>query len=122
MSKERVDKRERPRLNLKLNVEFLVEGEEGQTSRMGTTSNVSAGGVYFTTSEWRGLQEGQEMGLRLSGLSGYGTGPLFRNMRAKAKVLRVETPEGDESESLRKAGVAACFRDRPCFEVYRWSE
>jgi hypothetical protein len=117
-----MERREWPRLNLKANVEFLSEGEERHAGRIGTTVNVSAGGVYFQTSEWQGLAEGQEVGIRLSGLSGYGSGPLFRSMRANATVLRVDVPSDEESKPYPKAGVAARFSDRPCFEVYRWSE
>ena len=115
------ERRECPRLNLRLNVEFLSEGEDRQACRMGTTSNVSAGGVYFHTSEWDGVRAGGEVALRLSGLSGYGAGPLFRSLRARATVLRVDPP-GEEKGHIEKAGIAAQFSEKPCFEVYRWSE
>jgi len=119
--KSGMERRECPRLNLRLNVEFLSEGEDRQACRMGTTSDVSAGGVYFYTSEWQGMRSGSEVALRLSGLSGYGAGPLFRSLRARATVLRVDPPT-DEKAHLEKAGVAAQFSEKPCFEVYRWSE
>ena len=115
------ERRQSRRLNLRLNVEFLAEGEERQACRIGTTSNVSPGGVYFVTSEWHRLEVGQVVGLRLSGLSGYGTGPLFRSMRAKATVVRMDLPS-EPAVSYAKAGVAASFMERPCFEVYRWLE
>ena len=115
------EQRARPRLKLRLNVEFITEGQELQACRMGTTANVSAGGVYFHTAEWEGLQEGQELGLRLSGLSGYGSGPLFRDLRAKAQILRLRIP-GQDAPPFAKAGVAACFSEEPCFEVERWGE
>jgi len=115
------DRRESPRLNLALNVAFLTEGQERQATRMGTTANVSAGGVYFSTSEWQGLRPGQEVGLRLSGLSGYGAGPLFRDLRVRADILRVDPP-AEQTGPYAKGGVAARFTERPCFEVYRWSE
>ena len=115
------ERRESPRLSLALNVAFVPEGQESRATRMGTTSNVSAGGLYFHTSEWANLNEGQELGLRLSGLSGYGAGPLFRDLRVKAVILRLDKPE-DDATRFDKAGVAARFSERPCFEVYRWSE
>jgi hypothetical protein len=115
------NRRESPRLNLRLNVEFLGEGESRTAQRMGTSANVSAGGIYFLADEWKDLKVGQELGIRLSGLSGYGTGPLFRSLRARATVLRVERPK-DDSASCAKAGIAARFSERPYFEVYRWLE
>jgi hypothetical protein len=115
------NRRESPRLNLRLNVEFLGEGESRTAQRMGTSANVSAGGIYFLADEWKDLKVGQELGIRLSGLSGYGTGPLFRSLRARATVLRVESPK-DDSASYAKAGIAAQFSERPYFEVYRWLE
>ena len=115
------ERRELPRLNLRLNVEFITEGQELQACRMGTTANVSAGGVYFHTAEWSGLREGQELGLRLSGLSGYGSGPLFRDLRAKATILRLRSP-GPEAGPFAKASVAARFSEQPCFEVEQWGD
>jgi len=116
-----MERRENPRLDLRLNVEFLQEGEERQAPRSGTTSNVSAGGVYFQTGEWEGIEVGKELALRLSGLSGYGAGPLFRSLRARARVLRVDPPKRP-TERYARAGVAASFIEKPCFEVYRWME
>ena len=115
------DRRARPRLNLRLNVEFITEGQELQACRMGTTANVSSGGVFFHTSEWQDLTEGQELGLRLSGLSGYGSGPLFRDLRAKAKIIRMRVP-GPEAAPFAKAGIAARFSEQPCFEVEHWGD
>lgn len=115
------ESRERPRLSLKFNVEFLKEGEERQASRLGTTTNISAGGVHFTTTEWEGMNIGDHIEVRLSGLSGYGTGPLFRNLRARAKVLRLDTPE-EATGPYGRAAIAVRFSERPCFEVYNWTE
>jgi len=115
------DRRESPRLTLRLNVEFLREGESRASQRMGTSSNVSAGGIYFLADEWKDIKVGQELGIRLSGLSGYGNGPLFRSLRARATVLRVEAPK-EAAGSFAKAGIAARFSERPYFEVYRWLE
>ena len=121
MAKSDSERRESPRLNLRLNVEYLREGESRTAQRIGTSGNVSAGGIYFLADEWKDLKVGQELGIRLSGLSGYGTGPLFRSLRARATVLRVERPT-ENSTAYAKAGVAARFSERPYFEVYRWLE
>ena len=121
MANRNSDRRESPRLNLRLNVEFLGEGESRTAQRMGTSANVSAGGIYFLADEWKDLKVGQDLGIRLSGLSGYGAGPLFRSLRARATVLRVETPK-EASTPYAKAGIAAQFSERPYFEVYRWLE
>jgi len=118
---EAKERRESPRLGLRLNVEFLSAPASSRAHRLGTTNNVSSGGVYFTTGEWDGLAAGQELGIRLSGLSGYGAGPLFRSLKARATILRVDPPPKDAGPSAR-AGVAARFDERPCFEVYRWLE
>ena len=121
MEESGADRRESPRLNLRLNVEFLGEGESRTAQRMGTSANVSAGGIFFLADEWKDLKVGQELGIRLSGLSGYGAGPLFRSLRARATVLRVDSPN-DSGVSYAKAGIAARFSERPYFEVYRWLE
>ena len=115
------DRREAPRLNLRLDVEFLQESEGRTAQRMGTSANVSAGGIYFLADEWKELRVGQELGIRLSGLASYGAGPLFRSLRARATVLRVERPK-EADVSSAKAGIAARFSQRPYFEVYRWLE
>jgi hypothetical protein len=117
-----MDRRSCSRLDLKLNVEFLREGEERQATRVGTTDNVSPGGMYFHTGEWGGLRTGDEVDVRLSGLSGYGAGPLFRTLRARAQVLRLNPPEG-APETMEKAGVAVRFVEKLSFdEMHRWSE
>lgn len=121
MNAHTTERRECPRLDLRLNVEFLSEGEDRKATRMGTAENVSAGGVFFRTAEWQGLEPGRSFALRLSGLSGYGTGPLFRSLRANATVLRVDAP-GEQEDTCEKAGIAARFSEQPYFEVYRWSE
>ena len=115
------ERRSCARLKLKLNVEFLLEGDDRQACRMGTTANVSAGGAYFYTNEWGDLQGGDTVGLRLSGLSGYGSGPLFRSLRASGEILRIDVP-GQDDAHLEKAGMAVRFIEKPCFEVYGWSE
>lgn len=116
-----IEHRESPRLNLRLNVEFLKEGDERQVCRVGTTRNVSAGGIYFHTSEWDGISVGEDMAVRLSGLSGYGAGPLFRSLRVRARVLRLDPPD-ENHVPIEKAGIAAQFVEKPGFEVYGWSE
>lgn len=115
------EQRQSPRLGLRLNVEFLKEGDDHQACRIGTTRDVSAGGVYFHTSEWEDVGVGQEVAVRLSGLSGYGAGPLFRSLRARACILRIDPP-GNHRLPIEKAGVAAQFLEKPGFEVYGWSE
>jgi len=116
------NRRMSPRQNLALNVAFLSEDDERQHTRKGTTANVSAGGVYFHTSEWQALEAGKEIGLRLSGLSGLSDGgPLFRDLRVKAIIVRVDAPE-KQTTPFTRGGIAARFSEQPCFEVYRWSE
>jgi len=84
----------------------------------GTTANVSAGGVFFLTADWHKLRVGQSMALSLSGLSGYGAGPLFRNLKGKVTILRLELPVTPK-DAYARAGVAARFDTRPRVEVYR---
>jgi hypothetical protein len=101
----RAEKRQWPRLHLRLNVEFAAEAEEAQrVGGTGTTDNVSAGGLYFHTADWKDLRPGLDLQLHLSGLSGYDAGPLFRSLRGKATILRVDVPQGQES-GFSKAGV-----------------
>jgi len=108
------ERRQCPRLNLKLNVEFRAEGSDSDAGRMGTTANVCAGGAYFLTREWEELRPGQDVSLQLSGLSGFGTGFPFRSLRAKAIILRLDTP----SQPAGGAGVAVRFSERPRFEAF----
>jgi hypothetical protein len=118
------EKRQWPRLHLKLNVEFSAAvGEMGANERpggTGTTDNVSAGGLYFHTPDWKGLQPGVDLQVHLSGLSGYDAGPLFRSLRGRATILRVDLPK-EQNGGFSKAGVAARFDERPRVDVYRLS-
>jgi hypothetical protein len=115
------ERRQWPRLNLKLNVQFAAEApqEEG-VDGTGTTANVSAGGLYFNTANWKGLEPGQNLQLHLSGLSGYDAGPLFRSLRGKATVLRLDIP-GNEETAYSRVGVAVRFDERPRVDVYSLS-
>jgi hypothetical protein len=120
-AESRGEKRQWPRLHLKLNVEFSAEVSSKQRlSGSGTTENVSAGGLYFHTADWSELQPGQDLQLHLSGLSGYDSGPLFRSLRGKATVLRVDALK-DENTGFGKVGVAVRFDERPRVDVYRLS-
>lgn len=119
MNDNETERRKWPRLQLKLNVEFVAVDGGHRVTGSGTTANVSAGGVFFQTPDWRGLETGQSVRLHLSGLSGYDLGPLFRSLRGEATILRLEVPE--EEEPYTKAGVAARFDERPRVDVYRFS-
>ncbi len=120
MSENITERREWPRLTLTLNVEFFPGSEDQELRGAGTTENVSAGGVYFQTSNWQALQVGQNVGLHLSGLSSYNHGPLFRELHGRATVLRVDPPS-EEQPPYRNAGVAVRFDERPRIGVYRFS-
>lgn len=101
-------------------MEFSSENKEPKASGSGTTANVSAGGVYFVTSDWQGLTQGQNVDLQLSGLSAYNLGPPFRSLRGRATVLRLDAPEA-KGTPYAKAGVAVRFDERPRVDVYRFS-
>lgn len=116
----RVERREWPRLKLKLNVEFFAGEEEQEPRGAGTTANVSAGGLYFLTSAWQGLELGQNLDLHLSGLSSYNHGPIFRILHGRATILRLDMPEKADA-GYATAGVAARFDERPRIGVYRFS-
>ena len=120
MSDNGNERRQWPRLELKLNVEFVARNGKPKLTGSGTTANVSAGGVYFVTPDWEDLSPGQDIRVHLSGLSGYDLGPLFRSLRGKATIVRVEPPEEEEATYAR-AGVAARFDERPRVDVYRFS-
>jgi hypothetical protein len=109
-----------PRVPLALTVHFAAGEDEQELQGVGTTKNVSAGGAYFLTSEWQSLGVGQDLGLELSGLSIYNHGPLFRELRGRATVLRVDPPD-DSRPPYRNAGVAVRFDERPRLGVYRFS-
>ncbi len=113
------DRREWPRLDLKLNVEFFVEREAADQGT-GTTANVSAGGLYFTTPEWDKVRVGEQVGVQLSGLSSYNHGPLFRILHGRATVLRIDAPSAPDP-AYRTGGVAVRFDEKPRIGVYRFS-
>lgn len=113
------ERRRWPRLELKLNVEFVVREDDSEASGQGVTENVSAGGMYFVTPDWQTLDVGDEVALRLSGLSGYNEGALFRSLHGEARILRLDTP-GAEPES-EPGGVAVEFEEGPRVELYRAS-
>lgn len=106
---------------IKLNVDFFTDKDTGAANRVGKTVNISAGGVYFGTTEWDGLGVSDEVEMRLSGLSAYGMGSLMRTLRGRMTILRVERPDEDAAAPA-KACVAARFHGNPCFDVYRWTQ
>jgi hypothetical protein len=110
-----MERRKRPRLQLRLNVEF--SSAEGQAGGFGITDNVSAGGVYFLTPDWQGLKTGQNLFLRLSGMNNSTDWPVFRTLGCKATVLRLDAPS-DEEVPHAKAGVAMRFDNRPRVDMY----
>jgi hypothetical protein len=120
-----MERRSWPRLRLRLNVQFASPGEAEQEEEQsahgaGFTDNVSAGGMYFLTPDWRQLHTGQKLDLRISGLSGYNNGPLFRTLGGTATVLRLDLPDVEDSP-FAKAGVAMSFDERPRVELYNLS-
>ncbi|MGD2174033.1 MAG: PilZ domain-containing protein [Candidatus Brocadiaceae bacterium] len=110
------ERRQWPRLPLKLNVRFFAGGQQ-KAPRVGVTDNVSAGGLFFHTADWQGLEENQQVVVELSGMSGYNAGPLFRTIAGTATILRLEEPRTDSEQ--RKAGVAARFDERPRVDLYQ---
>lgn len=118
-STKHLERRMSPRLPMQLRAEFHADGDDTHAGRIGTTSNVSSGGMYFDTSEWLGLKVGDDIEMRLSGLSPYDAGPLMRTLSGRAKILRLDLPDREAHPSA-KAGVAAAFCGSPCFDIYRW--
>ncbi len=118
-----MERRSWPRLRLRLNVQFSSppqRAEEPEAEGSGFTDNVSAGGMYFLTPDWHRLHAGQKLELRISGMSGYNHGPLFRTLGGTATVLRLDAPEVEKSP-FAKAGVAMSFDERPRVELYNLS-
>ena len=113
------EKRQWPRLPLHLNVAFYVQEQERETRSAGTTVNVSAGGLYFTTLNWESLRPGQDLRVRLSGFSAH-SGPLFRSLEGRGRILRVDVPEGGDAPYPR-AGVAVGFHAPPRLNNHRFS-
>lgn len=116
-----VEKRKWPRLDLNLNVEFESAEPAREAGGTGTTRNVSAGGVYFVTPNWRILEPGVKVTIQLSGLAQLNAGPIFRSLKGEATILRLDTPQEANNNSYAKAGVAARFDERPRVETYRRS-
>jgi hypothetical protein len=116
-----VERRKWPRLDLNLSVEFESKDPASDAGGTGTTQNVSAGGIYFLTPNWRSLEPGTKLQIQLSGLAQLNAGPIFRSLKGEATVLRLEVPEEEKEESYAKAGVAARFDERPSIETYRRS-
>ena len=110
-----MERRRWPRLNLQLGVAISSADEAPRPLGMGVTENVSAGGALFLTGDWRQLSAGQAIFLRLSGMSRYNDGPIFRTLGGKARVLRIAPPGTGQRD---KAGVAVQFDERPQVELY----
>lgn len=106
-----MERRQWPRLPLRLKVDFSSGGREELMEGTGLTENVSAGGLYFRTGDWHRLEKGDPVVLTVSGMSGYNHGPLFRTVGGKATVLRLDEPEASEVPYAR-AGVAVRFDER----------
>ena len=115
------DRRQWPRLPLKLNVEFLAQQDRHEASGTGITKDVSAGGLYFMTRDWERLKLGQDLSLRVGGFSTYDSGPLFRSLRGKVSIVRLDVPEASSSPHA-EAGVAAQFYQPPRFDSYGFSQ
>ena len=103
-----MERRKSPRLGLTLNISFSPAGQRERFTGSGMTENVSAGGLYFRTSDWRQVREGETLDLTVTGLSHYDHGPLFRTLRGQATVLRLDTPESPEDLRARP-GIAVRF-------------
>lgn len=116
----KTERRKWPRLPLKLNVEFFSPSRE-ELEGTGTTENVSAGGIYFRTTQWHELEVGQDIAVSLSGFSAYNLGPLFRTLRGEAEILRLEPPGEEAEPSYGQAGVAVQFGETPRMDIYRMS-
>lgn len=109
---ERENRRKWPRLPLRLKVDFSPAGQEEHAQGSGVTDNVCAGGMYFRTRDWHLLQPGQPLELRVSGMSCYNHGPLFRTLGGTATVIRLDAPASEDFLYAR-AGVAVRFDERP---------
>ena len=120
MSHKGIEQRKWPRLPLKLNVEFSAL-EEPVFQGTGITANVSAGGAYFHTPDWGALKIGRKLDLRLSGFGAYDTGTLFRSLKGKATVLRLDIPKPTDP-TYPRASVAIEFFERPSVEVYSFAK
>ncbi len=114
------ERRKWPRLELRLSVQFDSPAPRREAHGVGSTENVSAGGIYFLTSSWDQLEEGMKLQLQLSGLSQYNAGPIFRSLEGEGTVLRLETP-AEEGQEYSKAGVAVRFDRKPRIQLYRRS-
>ena len=108
---DRMERRQWPRLPLKLKVDFSPAGQEERVEGSGLTDNVSAGGMHFRTRDWHLLEKGQPLMLKVSGMSSYNHGPLFRTLAGRATILRLDAPESPDVLYAR-AGVAVRFDER----------
>lgn len=113
------ERREHPRLNLRLSVVFAPQEAGISSECRGETTNVSAGGACFETVDWQHLRPMDRLSLRISGFSRYGTGSLFRELRGSGTVLRIE-PQRQANGTPSGARVAIRFDEPPHFEVYDW--
>ena len=101
---------------LKLNVAFAPAGQDESVEGSGVTENVSAGGLYFRTSDWQALEKGGTLVLRVSGLHHYDHGPLTRLVTGRATVVRLDAAE-PVGGAQGGQGVAVRFNEPPRVEV-----
>ena len=81
---------DQPELDLELQVEFA--SYDGKIEGKGKTRTVSPVSVYFFTSGWQQLAEGQALELRIHGLQRYLFSTTFRTLTGTGIVLRVDAP------------------------------
>lgn len=113
------NRRTYPRLPLTLRVECLSDGEQGPVHRAGSTTNVSAGGLYFQIPRGAHLKMGQTLLLLLRAVSDNGAHP--RIARTWATVRRVDVPPGT-LDDLSTIGVGAEFKIQPATAILELSD
>ena len=110
------NRRTYPRLPASLRVECLTDGDAGPVHRLGSTVNVSAGGLYFQTNRGQDMQVGQTLLLLLARLSEDGVPARSRSARLWATVRRVDLPPGG-LDAFPTVGGAAEFKEAPVATV-----
>jgi len=107
------ERREHFRSPIALPVEVSLPGADGPEVR-GTSSNISAGGVYFIAGTGCELKVGEQVGVRVTVPPEVGRASDFASLSADATVVRLDRVNSEGADN--HTGIACQFTGLPELE------
>ena len=108
---EYVDRRERPRLTIRLPVECRMEANGGRFIVRSVTQNISSRGLYLELDS-ADFRPGDRLRVELTIPPAEGVSPYEGRASCAAQVLRVEPIPAARDDDVQRYGIAARFLDR----------